>query len=260
MSDYHNHPVPENPTSGDTAPGNPEDSSANPRIAYAQLPYGTARTQQPMYAARPVGRQPVGMPMQPPPQQRQRRESRFSYKTGVPPRRNGKWMPDQQCGFGNAIKRFFDGYAEFKGRSSRREFWLTMLPIAPITVLPFFFPPFGTLIGLLWSLFIAIPFLAVSTRRLHDANRSGWWLLLGHSGNIIAVAILSFIAVGMVFIGIGAIMIIPNEMKLDFHNPNTFAGQLLILLYASFGFLGVSLIIQTCLYSLPSKPEGARFD
>lgn len=213
-----------------------------------------------MYAARPVGRQPVGMPMQPPPQQRQRRESRFSYKTGVPPRRNGKWMPDQQCGFGNAIKRFFDGYAEFKGRSSRREFWLTMLPIAPITVLPFFFPPFGTLIGLLWSLFIAIPFLAVSTRRLHDANRSGWWLLLGHSGNIIAVAILSFIAVGMVFIGIGAIMIIPNEMKLDFHNPNTFAGQLLILLYASFGFSGVSLIIQACLYSLPSKPEGARFD
>lgn len=142
MSDYHNHPVPENPTSGDTAPGNPEDSSANPRIAYAQLPYGTARTQQPMYAARPVGRQPVGMPMQPPPQQRQRRESRFSYKTGVPPRRNGKWMPDQQCGFGNAIKRFFDGYAEFKGRSSRREFWLTMLPIAPITVLPFFLPAF----------------------------------------------------------------------------------------------------------------------
>jgi hypothetical protein len=36
--------------------------------------------------------------------------------------------------------------------------------------------------------------------------------------------------------------------------------MLLILFYASLGMVGVSLIIQACLYALPSKPEGVRFD
>ena len=57
------------------------------------------------------------------------------------------------------------------------------------------------------------------------------------------------------------IMVIPHEPpNIDFHNPNSFAGMLLILFYASLGMVGVSLIIQACLYALPSKPEGARFD
>ena len=62
-------------------------------------------------------------------------------------------------------------------------------------------------------------------------------------------------------IQIGMIMVIPHEPpNIDFHNPNSFAGMLLILFYASLGMVGVSLIIQACLYALPSKPEGARFD
>lgn len=252
------------PPNAGNVPTNPHAACPQPfaqqtRPAYARSDACT----RPAYGRQPTMPQDAPQPVGTPPQamhRRTRSESRFSYKNGIPPKRNGKWMPDQQCGPGNAIKRFFEGYAEFRGRSSRREFWLAMLFVVPMTVLPFLFPPFGTLIGLLWSLAIAVPFLAISIRRLHDANRSGWWLLLGHSGNILAVAILAFIAVGMMFIGIGAIMIIPNEMRLDFHDPNTFAGQLLILLYISFGCSGVSLIIQTCLYSLPSKPEGARFD
>ena len=31
----------------------------------------------------------------------------------------------------------------------------------------------------LWSLAILIPSLSVGVRRLHDTNRSGWWLLIG---------------------------------------------------------------------------------
>ena len=242
-------------------PSNADNIPANPHAACPQQPF--VQQTRPAYGRQPTMSQDATRTVGTPPQAMRRQtrpESRFSYKNGIPPKQNGKWTPDHQCGLGNAVKRFFDGYAEFRGRSSRREFWLAILPIVPTAVLPFLLPPFGTLIGLLWSLAIAVPFLAISIRRLHDANRSGWWLLLGHSGNILAVAILAFIAVGMIFIGIGAIMIIPNEMKLDFHDPNTFAGQLLILLYISFGCSGVSLIIQACLYSLPSKPEGARFD
>ena len=40
---------------------------------------------------------------------------------------NGTWTPDYHCGFIDAVKRFFIGYMEFRGRSSRREFWLAML-------------------------------------------------------------------------------------------------------------------------------------
>jgi len=35
------------------------------------------------------------------------------------------------------------------------------------------------LLGLLYSLAILIPSIAVSVRRLHDTSRSGWWLLIG---------------------------------------------------------------------------------
>ena len=44
---------------------------------------------------------------------------------------NGTWTPDYHCGFIDAVKRFFIGYMEFRGRSSRREFWLAMLFFIP---------------------------------------------------------------------------------------------------------------------------------
>ena len=35
------------------------------------------------------------------------------------------------------------------------------------------------MIGALYSLGVLIPSLAVGVRRLHDTDRSGWWLLIG---------------------------------------------------------------------------------
>jgi uncharacterized membrane protein YhaH (DUF805 family) len=34
-------------------------------------------------------------------------------------------------------------------------------------------------LGLIYSLAVLLPSLAVGVRRLHDTGRSGWWLLLG---------------------------------------------------------------------------------
>ena len=161
---------------------------------------------------------------------------------------NGTWTPDYHCGFIDAVKRFFIGYMEFRGRSSRR-------------VLIFLIPAAGTVSGILWMLATMVPIMAISFRRLHDANRTGWWFLLGHVGTILALAMLVVIAFGLVIIEIGMIMVIPHEPpKLDFHNPNSFPGMLLTLFYVSLGMAGISLIIQAFLYSLPSKPEGVRFD
>ena len=34
------------------------------------------------------------------------------------------------------------------------------------------------LLGIAWSLVVIIPTVAVGVRRLHDINRTGWWLFL----------------------------------------------------------------------------------
>ena len=148
---------------------------------------------------------------------------------------NGTWTPDYHCGFIDAVKRFFIGYMEFRGRSSRREFWLAMLFFIPVSVLIFLIPAAGTVSVILRMMATMV--------------------------QIMALAMLVVIAFGLVIIEIGMIMVIPHEPpKLDFHDPNSFPGMLLTLFYVSLGMAGISLIIQAFLYSLPSKPEGVRFD
>ena len=85
--------------------------------------------------------------------------------------------------FKNAIKTCLkDKYANFKGRASRSEFWFFYLFILIgyaisfifITIsLNFFFTVFGILV-----LGVVIPSFAVAVRRLHDVNKSGWFVLL----------------------------------------------------------------------------------
>ena len=50
------------------------------------------------------------------------------------------------------------------------------------------------LLGTLYSLAVLIPSIAVSVRRLHDINRSGWWLLIGLIPIIGAIILLIFAA------------------------------------------------------------------
>ncbi|MGE0109349.1 MAG: DUF805 domain-containing protein [Bdellovibrionales bacterium] len=73
-------------------------------------------------------------------------------------------------------------YACFEGRASRREFWTLSLITAAITfainiLSSVLHAPALLLLSLLVILGTFIPLLAVSIRRLHDTDRSGWWLL-----------------------------------------------------------------------------------
>jgi uncharacterized membrane protein YhaH (DUF805 family) len=73
-------------------------------------------------------------------------------------------------------------YAVFGGRSHRTEYWMFVLFNLIFAIgLGFVDGLFGTggILGLIYNLAILIPALAVSVRRLHDTNRSGWWLLIG---------------------------------------------------------------------------------
>ena len=78
-------------------------------------------------------------------------------------------------------------YAVFTGRAQRAEYWYFVLIYTIIYfVLGFVDRMFGATRlqegpGLLAGIFVLatlIPSLAVGARRLHDTNRSGWWLLI----------------------------------------------------------------------------------
>ncbi len=71
-------------------------------------------------------------------------------------------------------------YAVFEGRSRRTEFWLFMLfHLIIFLVLRIIDGMAGTagMISTVYILAVLLPAIAVSVRRLHDTDRSGWWLL-----------------------------------------------------------------------------------
>lgn len=104
----------------------------------------------------------------------------------------------------DAVKLYFSNYFNFKGRTSRRNFWLAVLGIIIIEfVLGFVCGLVGvdektsTLISSILSLALFIPNLSIEVRRLHDINKSGWWLLLCLTG-IGAIVILVFFCLASV--------------------------------------------------------------
>ena len=77
-------------------------------------------------------------------------------------------------------------YAVFSGRARRKEFWMYWLFYMIVAiVLGIIDGVLGLrsggvgLLGGLYSLALLVPSLAVSVRRLHDTNRSGWFILIG---------------------------------------------------------------------------------
>ncbi|MGW2661521.1 DUF805 domain-containing protein [Nocardia tengchongensis] len=92
-------------------------------------------------------------------------------------------------GFGPAVKSVLSNYATFSGRARRSEFWwftlCYLLIIVGMAVLDGALrapdstdsSPLAIVLALVvFALFI--PSLAVRVRRLHDAEFSGWWILI----------------------------------------------------------------------------------
>ncbi len=131
----------------------------------------------------------------------------------------------------------FKRYAEFSGRSRRMEYWMfTLLNVLVMGVL--FVLVFGTaglgnmadpaadpnayaalfggagLLVMLYFVAIIIPSIAVTVRRLHDRNMSGWWYL----GFVVlsAVPVVGFLASIALFV----VLLLPGTV-----GPNRFGAD-----------------------------------
>ncbi|MGL6311069.1 DUF805 domain-containing protein [Aeromonas sp. 95A] len=74
-------------------------------------------------------------------------------------------------------------YAVFSGRARRTEYWMFVLCNVIVMLLLGMVDKLiggdNELISSIYSLAVLLPSLAVASRRLHDTDRSAWWLLLG---------------------------------------------------------------------------------
>jgi uncharacterized membrane protein YhaH (DUF805 family) len=78
-------------------------------------------------------------------------------------------------------------YVVFQGRARRKEYWMFFLFNLLISIGLGIIDAFAGLtiseagvgmLGTLYSLAVLLPAIAVSVRRLHDTDRSGWWCLI----------------------------------------------------------------------------------
>ena len=80
-------------------------------------------------------------------------------------------------------------YADFNGRSRRKEYWMFVLGVVILVVLLSIIEGILGLSGMVGGVYgplttlamlgLLIPGLAVQVRRFHDQDKSGWFVLLG---------------------------------------------------------------------------------
>jgi uncharacterized membrane protein YhaH (DUF805 family) len=88
--------------------------------------------------------------------------------------------------FWQAIKSGFSNYVTFNGRAIRSEYWFWVLftllgglatEILDAGIFSSDIPAASPLNGV-FNLLTFLPSLALSVRRLHDIDRTGWWVLI----------------------------------------------------------------------------------
>lgn len=86
-------------------------------------------------------------------------------------------------GFTEAVASVLGKYAVFSGRAPRSEYWWWYLFEIVVSLVVFLLVDAISAeavdgVSLVITLALIIPTLAVTVRRLHDTNRTGWWLFI----------------------------------------------------------------------------------
>ena len=86
--------------------------------------------------------------------------------------------------FADAVKSGLQNYVTFSGRAARSQYWYwalfcILVGIGSVVIDAALFPQsYMRPVNAIAELVLFLPTLAVSIRRLHDLDRSGWWFLL----------------------------------------------------------------------------------
>jgi uncharacterized membrane protein YhaH (DUF805 family) len=114
----------------------------------------------------------------------------------------GVGAPNRQVEFGDAISLFFKNFVNFHGRSSRGAFWWWFLAatvggyviafVLGLMAASSDTPQIVLLPAVAINLSLVIGGVALSVRRLHDTNRTGWWLLIGLVPLVGAIVLIIF--------------------------------------------------------------------
>jgi uncharacterized membrane protein YhaH (DUF805 family) len=100
--------------------------------------------------------------------------------------------------FPEAIRSGFRNYVNFSGRAARSEYWYWVLFAVLVAIVSGILDtgifPFAEQrpIGAATSVILFLPGLAVAVRRLHDIDRTGWWVLIALTGIGIILLIVWF--------------------------------------------------------------------
>ncbi len=163
-------------------------------------------------------------------------------------------------GFGESIRHNFTHYVDFAGRAQRSQFWwwylfLIIMQVVlstadsafglqmgrsetDVTVGDTTIPVVNGGVGLLATLFslaVVLPTVAVAVRRLHDTDRSGWWIIAPlvayvAAGVAVAVAVaagagaivLAVVGLGFLVGAILAIVLLIFYIQKGTQGPNTY--------------------------------------
>lgn len=149
-------------------------------------------------------------------------------------------LPLYGASFGQAIKRFFKNYVNFKGRASRSEYWFAYLFVVLLMIIP----------GILYS--IGLGMMAASATAM-SADPYGMSSAAAPSGGSIALT-----AIGGILMGLIGLAILLPQLSIAWrrlHDGN-YPGPFWFLSLIP----GIGGIITLILMLMPSKPEGQRFD
>ena len=203
-------------------------------------------TKQPAAAAPPPP-PPAQYPQYPqyPQNQQYGQYNQYQQNYGAPPAKESPCY----VGFGEAIKLYFKNYVNFKGRSTRSEYWFSYLFVFLISIacniLNMIFPVFT----LLASMVFLLPTLAIQFRRFHDTGRKGTIVLISH---IITSVFSTFGAIMLIILLLGAFGVMPDYS--DTKALFTFIGICLMSIFPL--VLNIYCIVIFC---QPSVPEANKY-